>query len=95
MVGSPYAAHRLLAVTTAPAALPTLKDRSRAVRGAVQKVMLSDFRGQPVILAFYPEDSSPVCSDQLGLYLMRHGLASKRAAEVVRGNSVHRTRRRG
>jgi peroxiredoxin len=33
-----------------------------------QKLMLSDFRGQPVILAFYPEDWSPVCSDQLGLY---------------------------
>ena len=33
-----------------------------------QKVMLSDFRGQPVILAFYPEDWSPVCSDQMGLY---------------------------
>jgi peroxiredoxin len=33
-----------------------------------QKVMLSDFRGQPVILVFYPEDWSPVCSDQLGLY---------------------------
>ena len=30
--------------------------------------MLSDFRGQPVILVFYPEDWSPVCSDQLGLY---------------------------
>src|SRR6266700_4603499 len=33
-----------------------------------QKVMLSEFRGQPVILAFYPEDWSPVCSDQLALY---------------------------
>jgi peroxiredoxin len=33
-----------------------------------QKVMLSDFRGQAVILAFYPEDWSPVCSDQLGMY---------------------------
>jgi peroxiredoxin len=31
-------------------------------------VSLSDFRGQPVILAFYPEDWSPVCSDQLALY---------------------------
>jgi len=30
--------------------------------------MLSEFRGQPVILAFYPEDWSPVCSDQLALY---------------------------
>jgi peroxiredoxin len=33
-----------------------------------QMVSLSDFRGQPVILAFYPEDWSPVCSDQMGLY---------------------------
>jgi peroxiredoxin len=33
-----------------------------------QKVTLGDFRGQPVILAFYPEDWSPVCSDQLALY---------------------------
>src|SRR6059036_897881 len=33
-----------------------------------QKVALSDFRGQPVILAFYPEDWSPVCSDQMALY---------------------------
>src|SRR5438128_10541474 len=33
-----------------------------------QKVRLSEFRGQPVILAFYPEDWSPVCSDQLALY---------------------------
>lgn len=33
-----------------------------------QKVALSDFRGRPAILVFYPEDWSPVCSDQLGLY---------------------------
>ena len=33
-----------------------------------QKVSLSELRGQPVILAFYPEDWSPVCSDQLALY---------------------------
>jgi peroxiredoxin len=33
-----------------------------------QKVSLEDFRGRPVILAFYPEDWSPVCSDQLALY---------------------------
>jgi len=33
-----------------------------------QKVRLSEFRGQPVILVFYPEDWSPVCSDELGLY---------------------------
>jgi peroxiredoxin len=33
-----------------------------------QKLSLSDFRGRAVILAFYPEDFSPVCSDQLALY---------------------------
>jgi len=33
-----------------------------------QTVSLSDFRGRPVILAFYPNDFSPVCGDQMGLY---------------------------
>ena len=33
-----------------------------------QKVSLSDFRGRPVIIAFYPADWSPVCTDQLSLY---------------------------
>lgn len=33
-----------------------------------QKVSLKDFLGQPVILAFYPADWSPVCTDQLSLY---------------------------
>jgi peroxiredoxin len=33
-----------------------------------QSVSLAEFRGQPVILAFYPEDWSPVCSDQMALY---------------------------
>lgn len=33
-----------------------------------QTVSLSEFRGRPVILVFYPEDWSPVCSDQLALY---------------------------
>jgi peroxiredoxin len=33
-----------------------------------QTVSLGEFRGRPVILAFYPEDWSPVCSDQMALY---------------------------
>ena len=33
-----------------------------------QRVNLSDFRGNPVILAFYPADWSPVCGDQMALY---------------------------
>jgi len=33
-----------------------------------QTVSLSDFRGQPVVLAFYPADWSPVCGDELALF---------------------------
>jgi peroxiredoxin len=33
-----------------------------------QAVNLNDFRGQPVVLAFYPADWSPVCGDQMALY---------------------------
>jgi peroxiredoxin len=33
-----------------------------------QRVALSELRGKPVVLVFYPADWSPVCSDQLGLY---------------------------
>jgi peroxiredoxin len=39
--------------------LPASPDRS---------VSLAELRGRPVILAFYPADWSPVCSDQMGLY---------------------------
>jgi peroxiredoxin len=50
----------LLPGTTAPDfRLPSTPD---------QRVSLAEFRGQPVILAFYPEDWSPVCSDQMALY---------------------------
>jgi peroxiredoxin len=44
-----------------------------------QEVGLSEFRGRPVILAFYPADWSPVCGDQMALYneilpeFRRHG----------------------
>jgi peroxiredoxin len=33
-----------------------------------QNLSLADFRGQPVVLAFYPADWSPVCGDQMALY---------------------------
>lgn len=33
-----------------------------------QSVALHEFRGRPVILAFYPADWSPVCGDELALY---------------------------
>ena len=39
--------------------LPTTPDNTTS---------LAQFRGLPVILAFYPADWSPVCSDQMALY---------------------------
>jgi peroxiredoxin len=33
-----------------------------------QKIILSDLRGRPDVLVFYPADWSSVCSDQLALY---------------------------
>lgn len=33
-----------------------------------QKLSLNELKGKPVILAFYPADWSPVCSDQMALY---------------------------
>ena len=36
--------------------------------GPDQSYSLADFRGRPVVLAFYPADWSPVCGDQMALY---------------------------
>ena len=33
-----------------------------------QTVSLRDFKGRPLILAFYPADFSPVCGDEMSLY---------------------------
>lgn len=33
-----------------------------------QRVSLSEFKGSPVVLVFYPADWSPVCGDQVALY---------------------------
>lgn len=38
------------------------------VSSTKEAVSLDDYRGQPVILAFYPADWSPVCGDQMALY---------------------------
>jgi peroxiredoxin len=48
-----------------------------------QKVSLSEFRGQPVVLVFYPADWSPVCSDQLGLYNELHPDFAEFNAEII------------
>ena len=48
-----------------------------------QLVSLSDFRGQPVILAFYPADWSPVCGDQMALYNELLGEFHRFGAELL------------
>ncbi len=48
---------------------PGTKAPDFTLRSAPDKsVTLSEFRGRPVILAFYPADWSPTCGDQLALY---------------------------
>ncbi len=48
-----------------------------------QKLNLSDFRGKRVILAFYPADWSPVCSDQMALYNEMRKFFHKYNAEIL------------
>ncbi len=36
--------------------------------GPDRTISLRDWRGHPVVLAFYPADFSPVCGDQIALY---------------------------
>lgn len=47
-----------------------------------QKIELSEFRGKNVILAFYPADWSPVCSDQMALYNEVLNIFKKYDAEI-------------
>jgi len=48
-----------------------------------QKVALSEFRGRPVILAFYPADWSPVCGDQMALYNEVRGEFARFGAQLL------------
>ena len=48
-----------------------------------QKIQLSQLKGKKVILAFYPADWSPVCSDEMALYNEMLKLFHKRNAELL------------
>lgn len=48
-----------------------------------QTVKLSEFRGRPVVLVFYPADWSPVCGDQVGLYNEMLSEFQELGAEIV------------
>jgi peroxiredoxin len=44
---------------------------------------LSELRGKPVVLVFYPADWSPVCGDQMALYNEMHEEFAEYDAQVV------------
>jgi peroxiredoxin len=48
-----------------------------------ERLSLSKFRGQPVVLVFYPADWSPVCGDQLTLYNEVLPLFEEHQAQVL------------
>ena len=48
-----------------------------------QRLRLSDLKGKRVIVAFYPADWSPVCSDQMALYNETLKLFRRHNAEVI------------
>jgi peroxiredoxin len=48
-----------------------------------EPVSLDDFRGRKVVLAFYPNDFSPVCSDQLSIYQEVLGEIQAAGAELI------------
>jgi peroxiredoxin len=48
-----------------------------------QRLKLTDFRGKRLILAFYPADWSPVCSDQMALYNATLKYFHKYNAEIL------------
>ena len=65
-----------LAVGT-PAPDFTLRDANN------EPIALHDFRGNPVVLIFYPLDWSPTCSDQLSLYQSELGEFARYGAKLL------------
>jgi peroxiredoxin len=47
------------------------------------QVSLADLRGRTVVLAFYPADFSPVCTDQLSIYQEVLGELEERGATLL------------
>ena len=67
----------------APVAPGTPAPDFRLPVGPDRQLGLADLRGRPAVLAFYPADWSPVCSDQLTLYQEVSPLFEEFDAQVV------------
>lgn len=48
-----------------------------------EKVSLSDYRGRKILLVFYPQDFSPVCSDQLSIYQEVKPQIAEKGVELI------------
>ena len=48
-----------------------------------QRLALSELRGRPVVLVFYPADWSPVCGDELGVFNAALPLFKPKQAQVL------------
>jgi peroxiredoxin len=48
-----------------------------------KQVSLADFRGERVVLVFYPADFSPVCTDQLSIYQEVLGELEERGTKLL------------
>lgn len=48
-----------------------------------ESLELSDLRGRPVVLVFYPADNSPVCTNQLALYNEARGMFEEYDAQIL------------
>ena len=59
------------------------------------EVSLSDFAGSKLVLAFYPLDFSPVCTDQLSIYqeVLEEIEARERSSSALASTPSSRTRR--
>lgn len=55
----------------------TLKDQNQ------KDIKLSDYRGRPVVLMFYPLDWSPVCTDEHACFMSSIGQFEKLNAQVL------------
>lgn len=53
---------------TAPLSIGTLAPEFTLSSTPAQQISLSEYRGRPVVLVFYPADWSAVCGDQIAFY---------------------------
>ncbi len=71
------------AATNTPLAIGTPAPDFALPDASGQLVRLSDYRGKPVVLVFYPLDWSPGCSQQLDLYQSELAEFERRGAQIL------------